>query len=154
MIDDLMMAARQSGKSVDELMRGAFAGDPQYIRLESTLLAIGGKRMVWVPEPHLDELLSRGKVFPKLVRYADRYGGQANACHQTAARMYARLPEYYQIATGYALSKDGLWRQHSWVCCRPPSRGKPYEPTPIKRECYYGFLLSDKEAAEFVQSNM
>ena len=27
MIDDLMMAARQSGKSVDELMREAFAGD-------------------------------------------------------------------------------------------------------------------------------
>jgi len=153
MIDDLMMAARQSGKSVDEMLRAAFAGDPKYTQLENTLLTIGGKRMVWMLEPHLDELLSRGKLFPKLVRYADRYGGQMNACHQTAARMYEGMAEYYQIATGYALSNDGLWRQHSWVCCRPPSRGGLYEPTPIKRERYYGFLLSDDEASEFVQSN-
>ena len=152
MIDDLMMAARQSGKSVDELMREAFAGDQKYIRLESTLLAISGKRMVWMPEPHLDELLSRGKVFPKHFRFLSTRG-PANECHQPTARKYERMPEYYQIATGYALSKDGLWRQHSWICCRNPSRGAPYEPTPIKRECYYGFLLSDEEATEFVQSN-
>lgn len=147
MMSLLMDVAMKTGKSVDEIVRALCASDRRYNQLESTLLAIGGERMVWLPEPHLDHLLSRGKAFSEPVVFAK--SRRPSECHRTSVRMYLAEPGVYQIATGYALSDDGLWRQHSWLW--KPSSGKLYEPTPIKRDRYYGFLLTDEEAARFAQ---
>jgi hypothetical protein len=47
------------------------------------------------------------------------------------------------IATGYALS-GGLWRQHSWGL----EGDRVIEPT-APREKYFGFVLTEDEAAWF-----
>ena len=41
--------------------------------------------------------------------------GVPSDCHGNAARIWRTDPERYSIMTGYALSADGLWRQHSWA---------------------------------------
>ena len=42
----------------------------------------------------------------------------ANSCHLNASRLWAEHKHgVVAIGSGYALSADGLWRQHSWGCC-------------------------------------
>ena len=54
----------------------------------------------------------------------------------------------YRLVTGYALSDDGLWRQHSWVM----DDQVIYETT-VKRTQYYGFVLDPAEAVRFWVTN-
>lgn len=54
------------------------------------------------------------------------------------------------ICTGYALSKDGIWRQHSWCQLK---KTKQVVETTIKRIEYYGFVLSSDEAHKFYELN-
>ena len=53
-----------------------------------------------------------------------------------------------QIATGYALSEDGLWRQHSWVV-QPMTRTVKVWETTVERVAYFGVVLNDEECQEF-----
>jgi len=46
--------------------------------------------------------------------------------------------------TGWALSNDGIWRQHTWLL-----KGKAIVETTSPREKYYGFVLTDEEANQF-----
>ena len=52
------------------------------------------------------------------------------------------------IATGYALSDDGLWRQHTWGILRDGI----LETTEARIE-YFGLLLQGERADEFAASN-
>jgi hypothetical protein len=47
-----------------------------------------------------------------------------------------------QACTGYALSKDGIWRSHSWCFDRKTYR---VVETTKKRVAYHGTVLSRKE---------
>ena len=55
--------------------------------------------------------------------------------------------------TGYALSDDGMWRQHSWCIC---DAGEEYIEDSIiietteKRLAYFGFIMDEEESEEFV----
>ena len=51
--------------------------------------------------------------------------------------------------TGYALSDDGLWRQHSWGLL---TDDRVVETT-VARLRYFGAILTDPAAAEFVLAN-
>ena len=77
-------------------------------KLRKRLLAIGGKKVVELPDPHLEVSLKRGKVMegkkPKKIH------GRPNRCHHNVALFYLLKPDQYQIVTGYALAEDGYWR--------------------------------------------
>lgn len=56
------------------------------------------------------------------------------------------------IATGYALSEDGLWRCHSWVV-QPMARTVRVWETTVKRVAYFGVVLTSEECEDFVENN-
>lgn len=55
-----------------------------------------------------------------------------------------------ELLTGYALSDDGYWRQHSSWCLSPARR---LIETTVRREHYFGFRLSEDEAFAFANAN-
>jgi hypothetical protein len=61
---------------------------------------------------HLQLLLLRGKALDGAVELIP---GEERNCHSNSARLWRESKEILALATGYALSEDGLWRQHSWV---------------------------------------
>lgn len=108
----------------------------------------GGEVMLAFPEEDLDELKSRGVFL--YGHSASLRRMRASACHWNAAALWRQSPAKYIIMTGYALSLDGLWRQHSW--CIDRESGNPVETTTL-RLAYFGFLLNDQEADAFSQSH-
>src|SRR6266404_1282656 len=83
-----------------------FASNPIAQDLKSKLLALGGTTVVWREEPHLSVLVEQGHVFDLESKMT--YGA-AGQCHANVARLFM-LEDDIKIATGYALSDDGLWR--------------------------------------------
>jgi hypothetical protein len=115
--------------------------------LKKALLKIGGWAAV-IPniEPDLLKILERGRRFPgrsKTMR------GEPCRCHSNSALCWDENRELCRICTGYALSKDGVWRQHSWVLTND---GTVVETTE-KRVQYFGYVLTEKECEEFLESN-
>lgn len=57
-----------------------------------------------------------------------------------------------KIVTGWALiDDDGVWVQHSWLQLK--DRNNLIVETTIKRDKYFGFVLTDVEAIEFCDNN-
>lgn len=87
------------------------------------------------------------------------YGARANVmagpsgqCHRNSAELWKINHKRHNvhIETGYALSKDGMWYQHSWlVYFNDKGKIEVIEATPLRRIAYYGFQLTNKEAARF-----
>jgi hypothetical protein len=65
------------------------------------------------------------------------------------ARLFHRNPAGTRIVTGYALSSDGLWRQHSWAMA---GDGGVVETTE-ERLLYFGYELTAAEAEIFIELN-
>ncbi|HEX9413019.1 MAG TPA: hypothetical protein VF916_05905 [Ktedonobacterales bacterium] len=125
---------------------------PEFAALVDRLLGIAGVRVVppGAPDPHLEKLLGHGQLWDgsaKLVR------GTPGRCHENAARLYQRNPVWFRVVTGYALSADGLWRQHSWVYDMAPRSRRRTTETTERRVRYYGVMLSEVEAEAFARSN-
>lgn len=59
----------------------------------------------------------------------------------------------FAIAPGYALSIDGMWRQHSWMMLRGARSVKIIETTE-KRVAYFGFVMTQKESLDFCDQNI
>ena len=155
--DDLWM------KLTDEHSQGPLSPHPQQDRaiketvpaplvpLEQKLLAQGGTRLVYRLEPDLEPLLRRGEVFDELVELVP---GELHTCHANAARLWQENREALALVTGYALSEDGLWRQHSWVMRKQPTAEQcRLIETTVKRVKYFGFLLNEVEAEAFLRMN-
>lgn len=108
-----------------------------------------GYRQLVVPPPSkekdLTKLLERGEFFHRPIEFIK---GEASECHANTARLYEEGVLDY-IVTGYALSDDGLWRQHSWGIGHDGQIIETTEP----RENYYGFALRNDEAVEFCAFN-
>jgi hypothetical protein len=125
-----------------ERNRVALKDDPRRAELERRLLALCGTlALLFLPDPHIAELLERGRYFPgsrALMRL-----GEPSACHANAAMLFVWTKGEARIASGYALSDDGLWRQHSWGV--DGDDGRIIETTE-RRVRYYGFVLDDAEA--------
>lgn len=115
---------------------------PELKPLQKRLLDIGGDWVALQPEDDLKRLLDRGQLFTGQVIFLRM--GQSQ-CHSNCATIWDRNQGLgYKIATGWVLSKDGIWRQHTWLL-----RGKSIIETTEPREKYYGFVLSDEEANNF-----
>jgi hypothetical protein len=82
--------------------------------LKRTLLGVGGEALVVPPSgTDLQALLVReGREFA--AGGARLVPGEPSQCHVNAAKLCDQgLAD--DLVTGYALSDDGLWRQHSWA---------------------------------------
>lgn len=117
--------------------------------LTERLLQIDGTRVV-LPldgEPDLTILLARGYATAGPAR---RVPMQASQCHRNASLLFRRKKEATRIVTGYALSEDGLWRQHSWVWVR--NGHPPLLETTEPRALYYGVILTCAESEQFARN--
>lgn len=85
-------------------------------------------------EPDLDLLLRDGKTREG---ETSSVKGKQGECHKNVARYWKKSGG--DIVTGYALSKDGGWRQHSWI----EDGGKILETTGDRREKYFGAPVED-----------
>lgn len=147
----------------DELSQGPLSPHPQpkraiketvpvpLVPLEQKLLALGGTRMVYRPEPDLRILLERGEPFD---RSAELVVGEVRECHANVARLWNAHREALAIVTGYALSTDDLWRQHSWLLRKKPAPGQDrLLETTVRRVKYFGTILNETEARAFAEMN-
>jgi hypothetical protein len=115
--------------------------------LKARLLVLGGRDVVQAAnEFDAPAILSRGRVFPG--EGAKRRRGRRSQCHRNSADLWFRSGGRTRIVTGYALSDDGLWRQHSWGC----ENGRVAETTE-PRVLYFGYELGHWEAFRFAMGN-
>jgi len=121
---------------------------PDHERLWNRILQYGGYAVVPTIEPDLKKLLNKNRAFIDK-RTAILVKGSPCHCHANAAFLWNENRGRYWILTGYALSPDGLWRQHSWNI---DSRNVPIEST-SKRLMYFGFPLTWKESEKFYDEN-
>lgn len=101
--------------------------------------------MVPMEEIHLDLLLDKGHI----INYSSYRVVEdvPNKCHQNSAYMYQENENVTHIGTGWGLSSDGLWRQHSWGMI-----DDELIETTVGRDIYYGVLLNGQEAEEYIKS--
>ena len=114
--------------------------------LRNRLLRLGGWAVILhFEEPDLDDILERGVLVRG--KTARMRKGRPRDCHCNAARNARAGSDGIAIMTGYALSEDGAWRQHSWNLDRTSNR---IIETTVKRVAYYGFQMDDDQAARFI----
>ena len=118
---------------------------PELRQLRRKLLSIGGEEIVPREELDLSKIIKRGKLFKNKAILTKL---RAISCHTNAAELYAA--KNYKIATGWALSDDGLWRQHSWCI---DGKENIVETTKRRRK-YFGVVLMQKEAKKFYHENI
>src|SRR5262245_38861626 len=104
---------RRVVKALNKNMDALAEEDPRYGALFDLLLHIGGVAVAAVKEPDLEQLLRRGYL--QTGEGAGLVQGQPTRCHENAACLWVQNPKSTVIVTGWALSDDGLWRQHSWT---------------------------------------
>ena len=123
-------------------------------KLREVLLALGGDS-VCIPgiEEDAAKIIVRGGLF-NTDGILMNVGAQ-NQCHRNSALCWEANKDLCDICTGYALSDDGIWRQHSW-CLRSHStrkiKGEIVETTEPRIK-YFGFILTTEEAEEFLYEN-
>ena len=69
---------------------------------------------------------------------------EANNCHVNAATLW-RGGEVPSVSTGYAMSEDRLWREHSWGLTADGAIVETNAP----RVLYFGFVFEGGDAAWF-----
>lgn len=118
---------------------------PRWALLSRRLLAMAGRHVVVTYEEDLEKMLERGRRFAGPV---EMRLGEPNRCHSNSAKLWAD-GEAPLLVTGWALSEDGLWRQHSW-CAHLDDR---VVETTVARVMYFGFTLISEEARRFADAN-
>lgn len=115
-------------------------------RLATAVMKHGGVVFI-VPEygeSDIDRLIARGEMFaglnPLIVK------GKPCRCHSNSAVYWSNHDDTVEIVTGYGLSDDGVWRQHTW--CRKIKGGRIVETTE-PRVVYFGVRLNNEEAESF-----
>lgn len=123
-------------------------GHGPHQELKEILLDIGGWAAC-IPgiEPDIEKIMTRGRRFPgKSIMMK----GEPSQCHSNSAFCWDENREISKICTGYALSRDGMWRQHSWVF----TRDQRVVETTERRVQYFGFIMTEEECEQFLFDNM
>ena len=129
-------------------LREAIAKQPELQHLSALLFVLGGDFLVAPRKPDADvpALLERGFLTFGPVR---RHLMNRSSCHQNIAAVWRKREQgIVAIATGYALSEDGLWRQHSWGILRDALL-----ETTEERSKYFGIVLQGEGADDFAAAN-
>lgn len=119
--------------------------------LKDRLLSFGGElACLAFYEKDYDAIMERGQFwYGEHIRFKK---GLPSQCHFNSARMWDVNRGKCQIATGYALSDDGCWRQHSWVVQPLATKYRLWETTE-SRIAYFGFVMTDEECERFLNEN-
>lgn len=127
----------------------AFGVNSDMFVLRNKLLSFGGFECCMpVFEPDLQNILQYGQLW-----YGDRIDiihGEHNQCHSNSAKHWHRHKDKTVLCTGYALSEDGMWRQHSWLVRLKPMKNRIIETT-VPRVAYFGFAMTEKQAQKFYE---
>src|SRR5207244_2413664 len=110
---DLVMTKEQK-RLLDRRFREASEQQPDLEVLRGLLLGLGGIHLVAppIPDAAVPLLLDAGFVMAGPVV---RRTMNTSECHRNVAAICAeKQHELVGIGTGYSLTDDGLWRQHSW----------------------------------------
>jgi hypothetical protein len=76
---------------------------------------------------------------------------ERSACHENVAKLWRqRLNGITAVGTGYALTPDDLWRQHSWGV----GADHAIIETTALRSKYFGILLYGDDADSFADANL
>lgn len=133
-----------------------YAGTPAaderaLLGLRDRLLGFGGNEACLPPvDEDLEAISARGELW--YGEGATLTPGRTSHCHSNSASLWEANRDTLLLATGYTLSRDGMWRQHSW-CVRPsPSGGRVVETT-MPRIAYFGFAMTEEEAEGFLLAN-
>ncbi|HXI40580.1 MAG TPA: hypothetical protein VNH83_11405 [Bryobacteraceae bacterium] len=134
---------------LDRRFREAAIQQPELGLLKELLMGLGGIHLVAPPDPDaaLPLLIVAGFVMagPVVRRTMER-----SECHRNLAEIWSnKQHELVGIGTGYALSDDGLWRQHSWGL-----RREGILETTVSRMKYFGVLLQHGDADSFAMANL
>lgn len=152
-------------ESLDQKRKLMLDRYPGLAKLDIKLLSIAGGMLNPIFEEDLERILSRGVTLDG--EFAHMMVGQASECHCNSARLWKQNEGSVRIATGYALSQDGLWRQHSW-CVAPENpemfiledidpdlpNGWSVIETTDERLVYFGFIMNDEEMEDFYDQNV
>ena len=128
------------------------------LALKQLLLAQGGcEACLPAIEEDLAQIISHGQLWDNLT--TKRMKGRPCQCHANASELWYNNKDSWRtkgfaviICTGYALSSDGFWKQHSWLIQAKPRANVLIETTE-PRIAYYGFGMPYKMAEEFESEN-
>lgn len=119
--------------------------------LRDRLLSFGGNEACLpIVEEDFDAIMQRGQLFYGKGSRMRR--GLPSQCHYNSSLLWKANVGHCQIATGYALSEDGIWRQHSWVVQPLTVKYRVWETT-TPRVAYFGFVMTDEECQDFFDWN-
>ena len=128
---------------------------PELQPLFDKLLSMGGEYVVLAfNERDYVNILHRG--FLQDGKYPIMKLGTPCHCHSNSAALWDINRNFLRIVTGYALSKDQLWRQHSWCVNILETMGNGHArivETTVKRILYFGYMLTETESEEFFAQN-
>jgi len=137
--------------------RNVLREHPELKPLLKLLLSHGGEFAILPTiESDLDAIITRGYIQAGWSLRMMR--GRACQCHANSAELYDNNRPRLKLVTGYAMSDDGIWRQHTWlvdtqhVVHRRRKQFRIIETTTPRRR-YFGFQLNDDEAEDFVSAN-
>ncbi len=116
-----------------------------WAEFRASVLCHGGTDVVppLFPDSLLRPLIDHGSALPESVTSVLRLGQQSQ-CHTNAVALW-RSGEAVAIGTGYALSDDQLWREHSWAWS---PTGELIETT-AARVRYFGLRFEGERARWF-----
>ncbi len=135
---------------------------PENLRkaLTDRLLGIAGERVCLPGNEVMEDIekaLQRGVFFGETHK---RMPGAPSRCHRNSALCWEVNRDKAKIATGFALSSDGIWREHSWVVVARKPGANPANPkawwtveTTTIRTRYFGFVLTESECEVFAWQN-
>lgn len=140
-----------------------FESHKDFSELESLLLSEGGDRVIDTFEEDLDALLERGEFHhPEDFDY-QILKMNPSQCHQNSVSFYKNFindvdedglrnnsEEEIEIVTGWALSDNGMWVQHTWVMLLIDNI---LIETTEERDMYYGIYLRGEELIKFIDEN-
>lgn len=149
------MPTKEQVKYLEAQFGALVVEQPVWKQFREILLGWGGKLVCAQYEEDMGKLLSCGVGIKWRPRHDKVQLGEPSRCHANAARLWEDDPDNISIMTGWALSKDGIWRQHTWVitCEMPPKTGRIIETTE-KRLVYFGYRMTKKEAERFAEENL
>lgn len=130
-------------------LREAIARQPELEQSSTPLLGLGGDFVVATqnPDDFVTTLLECGFLIDGPIT---TYKMAPSSCHRNVATLWKQRQQgIVAIATGYALSDDGLWRQHSWGILRDGVLA-----TTEQRSKYFGIVLQGLEADLFAANEL